>query len=226
MSCGVVDPPLKAWALAKPDVLVIEYHTWWPFVGDPFYQANEAEARDRVFYYNIVTLPSIQFDGTHSPPLLDPASYESLYQQRKALASSALIEFGGSYDASTRSGEVTATVTTESSLPGDWRLRIAIIESSIDLPAPNGILTHDDIFRRFVPDHQGTAIRLSGPLLDPVVVTRVFQLDSSWEVSNIKLVALLQQEDSHEIEQNVQIGIDELVPVEPTTWGSIKASFR
>ena len=88
-----MDPPLKEWIFSKPDVVAIEYHTSFPYAGDPFYLANPTEVNNRVFYNQISSTPSVRFDGPHIPAL-NPAGYEALYQQRKALGSRAVVELG------------------------------------------------------------------------------------------------------------------------------------
>jgi len=80
-----VDPPLKDWIFSKSDVVAIEYHTSFPYAGDPFYLANPAEANARVFYNQISFTPSIRMDGPSIPAANNPAAYEALYQQRKAI---------------------------------------------------------------------------------------------------------------------------------------------
>jgi hypothetical protein len=204
-----VDPPLKDWIFSKPDVVAIEYHTSFPYAGDPFYLANVPEQDNRVFYNQIFSTPSVRFDGPHSPPL-NPAGYEALYAQRKALGSRALIELAGTYDPATRNGEVTAQVIAESPIAGDWRLRVAITETDIQFMAPNGINVHHHVFRRFLPDTTGTAFAFSAPYPDTATVTLSFALASGWAQENVVLVAFLQEQGSRAVEQAGGIEVVEL----------------
>ena len=206
----MVDPPLKQWIFSKPDVVAIEYHTSFPYAGDPFYLANPAEVTARVFYNEIFATPSIRMDGPSIPAANNPTAYEVLYQQRKAIPSRARIELGGSYDPGTRAGEVSARVIAESAMPGDQRLRIALIENDIPYPAPNGIDIHHHVFRRLVPDTTGTVLAFAAPYPDTVLVDLPFAVAGDWVEENVELVAFLQEQGSRQIEQGAGAAITDL----------------
>jgi len=205
----VVDPPLKAWIFSKPDVVAIEYHTSFPYAGDPFYLANVPEQDNRVFYNQIFGVPSVRFDGPNAPAL-NPAGYEALYQQRKALGSRVRLDLAGDYDPGNRTGEVTALVIAETALPGNWRLRVALTESDIQYNAPNGINEHHHVFRRFAPDTTGTVVTFAAPYPDSVTITLPFALNVAWAAENIEAVAFLQEQGSRAIEQAGAIRVEEL----------------
>ena len=240
----MVDPPLKTWIFSKPDVVAIEYHTSFPYAGDPFYLANAPEVDNRVFYNQIFGTPSVRFDGPHAPTL-NPAGYEALYGQRKALGSRALIELAGQYDPATREGEAVAQVIAESPLAGTWRLRVAITETDIHYEAPNGINVHHHVFRRFVPDTTGTALTFAAPYPDTVRMTLSFSVAASWAQENVVLVAFLQEQGSREVEQagaiqvaDLPVGVgdepappapsaDQLLPVQPNPFrASAEVAFE
>ncbi len=206
----MVDPPLKSWILSKPDVVAIEYHTSFPYAGDPFYLANVPEQDNRVFYNQVFAAPAIRMDGPHIPAANNPTAYEDLYQQLKASPSRAVIELDGSYDPGTRAGQVTARVIAEEALAGDQRLRIAITESDIEYAAPNGINIHEHVFRRFVPDTAGTVLVFSAPYPDTATVSLPFTLDASWTEANVDLVAFLQEQGSRQIEQGARVAAADL----------------
>ena len=240
----MVDPPLKAWIFSKPDVVAIEYHTSFPYVGDPFYQANAPEVDNRVFYNQIFGTPSVRFDGPHAPTL-NPAGYEALYDQRKALGSRARIELAGQYDPATREGEAIAQVIAESPLAGNWRLRVAITETDIHYEAPNGINVHHHVFRKFVPDTTGTINTFAAPYPDTTRVMLPFTLAAAWVPENVVLVAFLQEQGSREVEQagaiqvaDLPVGVgeepappapsaDRLLPVQPNPFrASAEVAFE
>ncbi len=221
-----MDPPLETWIASHPDLVAIEYHTSFPYAGDPFYQANLPEQLNRVYYYPISFVPSIRLDGPHAPPQNDPSGYESLYQQRKSVPARARIEFAGAYDSGARSGQVTARVIAGESMPGDWRLRIAVTESDIQYAAPNGINLHHHVFRRFVPDTTGTAMAFAAPFPDTAAVTLPFALDAAWTAQNVDLVAFLQEQGSREIEQGAILMVPDLPVVAVGDGGSPAAPAR
>ena len=206
----MVDPPLKAWIFSKPDVVAIEYHTSFPYVGDPFYLANVPEQDNRVFYNQIFGVPAVRFDGPHQPPQLSPTGYEALYQQRKALGSRVRLDLAGDYDPGNRTGEVTALVIAETAVPGNWRLRVALTESDIHYNAPNGINEHHHVFRRFLPDTTGTLLAFAAPYPDSATVTLPFTLNVAWAAENVAAVAFLQEQGSRQVEQAGAIRVEEL----------------
>ncbi len=206
----MVDPPLKSWILGKTDVVAIEYHTSFPYAGDPFYLANVPEQENRVFYNQVFAAPAIRFDGPNIPTANNQTAYENLYQQRKAAPSRARIELGGDYDPVLRTGEVTARVIAESAISGDQRLRIALTESEIDYAAPNGINIHEHVFRRFVPDTAGTVIVFSAPYPDTMTVTLPFTVEPDWIETHVDLVAFLQEQVSRQIDQGAKVGVLDL----------------
>ncbi len=207
----MVDPPLKTWIFSHPDVVAIEYHTWFPYAGDPFYLANTQEVMNRVFYYEISSAPSIRMDGPYAPASFNPTAYENLYLQRKAVPSRVQLDLQGDYDPDLRTGTLTVQATAEESMPGDWRLRVAITESDIHYQAPNGINVHEHVFRRFLPDTTGTALSFPGPYPDTQMVDLPFTLDPGWAHENVHLVVFLQEQGSRAIEQAGAIGAFELV---------------
>jgi len=207
----MVDPPLKNWIFSKSDVVAIEYHTSFPYAGDPFYLPNIPEQNNRVFYYQVPSVPAIRIDGPHPPAQNNPAAYEDLYQQRKAIPARARLEIEGDYDLVLRTGTLTVRAIADESMPGDWRLRVAITESEIHYDAPNGINVHHHVFRRFLPDTTGTPLSFPGPFPDTQTVTLPFAIDSGWAHENVDLVVLLQEQGSREIEQGALAGVLELV---------------
>ncbi len=221
----MVDPPLKDWIFSKSDVVAIEYHTSYPYAGDPFYRANIDQQVERENYVFITHVPSIRFDGPHQPAGNSPAAYETLHGQRKAIPSRVSIDLTGSYDSVSRSGIATATITPEEALAGDWYLRMAIVQDEINYPAPNGINVHHHVFRRFLPDPTGTLVDLTTGT-EQVVVTQSFTVDPAWEATEFSVVAFLQEHLFKTIDQGAILHVDDLAPVEDVTWGRVKALFR
>jgi hypothetical protein len=207
----MVDPPLKNWIFSKPDVVTIEYHTSFPYAGDPFYLANIPEQQNRVFYYLVPSVPAVRIDGPHPPAGLNPTAYENLYQQRKAIPARARLELEGEYDLVSRTGTLTVRAIADESMPGDWRLRVAITESDIHYQAPNGINVHHHVFRRFAPDTTGTLLSFPGPFPDTETAVLPFAIDPGWAHENVDLVVMLQEQGSREIEQGGAIGVLDLV---------------
>jgi hypothetical protein len=210
-----VDPPLKTWIFAKPDVVAIEYHTHFPYPGDPFYLYAMPEQDARRQYYGVGSVPRVQMDGPDRPSPMSPTGYGALYQDHKAIPSAATLEMAVDFDGVTHEGTVEVSATVDAALPGDWRLRIALIQMSIHYEAPNGIDEHDHVFRRFVGGPEGTAVSFDGPFPQTIVVTLPFTVDADWPDEDMRLVALLQNDDDQWIDQGAITGLQPAVSTEP-----------
>jgi hypothetical protein len=219
-----MESPLREWIASKTDVLAIEYHTWWPYQGDPFYLANPTDQSDRVLFSGVISVPTVRIDGPGVPSSRDPVGYENLYLERKAQPSAVRLDLEGRYDPGSLSGTVTATIASEIDLPGKCDLWVAVIEDPIDFESPNGVYPQRHVFRTFLAESGRTRVQLSPKT--PTTVQLTFSLAPEWVPLNISLIAFLQgSEPNSEIEQAAVVHLGELVSVAPTTWGAIKASF-
>ena len=91
------------------------------------------------------------------------------------MASRVALTLGGSFDEMSGAGSITATITPDGALSGNWRLFVVLTESDIFESFPNGIDTHHDVFRRFVPGTDETPIQFSGAADPPIVLTLPFE---------------------------------------------------
>jgi hypothetical protein len=199
-----VDPPLKTWIASKPDVVAIEYHTPFPYPGDPFYLYNLEEQDARRAYYGVPGVPRIHMDGPDRPSQNNPAAYEALYAAHKAIPSVTDLSTDVAYDVVSRAGSISVTIDVAAPPPsGDWRLRVALTQSDIHFEAPNGIDVHHHIFRRFVGDAGGTPIVFSGPYPSTVQVMLPFTVDVEWPDDDVQLVVMLQNDADKRIDQAI-----------------------
>lgn len=220
-----MDPPLKSWIGSATRLVAIEYHTSFPYLGDPFYQANIEEQDARLFQSGITFVPSIRFDALHTPAASDPTAYGALLNERRAVPSGTTLDLAGTLDPAGRHGRLTVMVTPEEAMTGDWRLWVALIENAIEYEAPNGIDVHDQVFRDFLPDAEGTAIDLDAAGV-PVTVELDYTLDASWNELEVRFVAFVQEAGTRLVDQAAELRIGELTPVAATTWGAIKHLYR
>jgi hypothetical protein len=220
-----VDPPLKSWITSATRLVAIEYHTSFPYLGDPFYQANIEEQEARLLQSGVTFVPSIRFDALHTPAANNPTAYGALLTERRAVPSGTTVDLAGTLDPAGLDGRLTVTVTPGEAMPGDWHLWVAIIENAIDYEAPNGIDVHDQVFRDFLPDAEGTAIDLATAGA-PVTVELDYTLDASWNELEVRFVAFVQEATTRIVDQAGELRIGELTPVAPATWGAIKHLYR
>jgi hypothetical protein len=208
------------------ELVVIEYHAQVPYPGDPFFLANPDEQLARMGFYGVGSVPTIQMDGPNRSAR-DSTAYEDLFNERRGVPSRVSLSLDGRFDVSKGSGTLTVRVSPDGPFAGNWRLVIALTESEIFDPFPNGIDWHHDVFRRFVAGTDGVLVNFSGAGDPPIEITAPFDVDPSWVADNVKLVAMVQDLDSGQIEQAGAIAIDELssTPVVATSWGRIKEHY-
>ncbi|NNE08911.1 MAG: Omp28-related outer membrane protein, partial [Gemmatimonadetes bacterium] len=216
-----MDPVLKDFIFSKPDIVAVEYHTNFPYLGDVFYTPNPAENNARIQYYPINFVPSVRFDGSTNGTFTS-SEWQGHYDTRKAVPSRARIELSGSWDpgAAKTSGALQVRVIAETTLAGgDWRLRAAITESDIFYMAGNGINEHHHVMRKMLPDAGGTALSFAGPYPDTADVPLAFTIDPSWDPSEVAFAVFLQDDNTTEVEQSAQMPLNEItvdVPVGDT----------
>jgi len=129
----------------------------WPGANDPFFLYNTFDNGNRRGYYHVNAVPQAYIDG-----IVDPggsSGYWPAIQNRYSIDSPLDITLNGSYNPSTRDGtlDVTITATDNISLDGLF-LKIALIESEIYYPAPNGAVWHHQTMRQMFPYGLGTRI--------------------------------------------------------------------
>jgi PKD repeat protein len=190
-------------------VAVISYHS-----GDAFQNSYSSA---RISYYGITGFPTAEFDG-----LLEYVGgsgtqsmypyYLPLYQQRIAIPSSFTIDMygeniGSTYNVTLVLNKVAASsasnikahlVLTESNIPYAWQN-----QSEVDFAE-----------RLMVPDENGTAVDFTGNT--EVTLNLQFTVDAAWTLSNLELVAFLQDNNTQECLQGTKVLLSNLEPLAAT----------
>lgn len=173
-------------------VVEIAYHVWWPAPGnDPFYLANQNENRARVNYYAVDGTPTIFVDGTETG-----SSNLSSYVSSRLSVSSPL-QINLSFPSTNR---VRAVIRSTTTLSGNIRAFFVITESNIHYSAPNGRNIFNGVMRDIIPDTNGVPITISST--DSVVLEYPYTINSSWDLSNLKMVFFVQNRETKVVYQS------------------------
>ncbi len=189
------------------DVAVIEYHT------DDSY--TNAAALARKSYYGMGGIPDAYFDGIEnvgggSATQSMYSSYLPKYELRIAIASTVSIDWYGTHEGNTYT--VTATVMKHASVSNDLTLHFALTESGIQEAWQNQTELHW-VERWMQNDGDGIDITLSGPA--PVTQTVTFDIDPSWNLEELELVAFVQDNIDKEIQQAKKVMLENMPPPPP-----------
>jgi len=189
--------------------------------NDPFYRlASEA----RWDYYNIWILPRCYFDGVR----VDSAyQYKAAIENRLTVPSPLEISLSAVYDSLTGGGQIIARVEAIDSVGGqDLRLRCGLIESGLVYQGKR----YQEIFVDMFPDAGGISFDIeSGEIFQDTVD---FDLDellipedcSDIDTLEIACVAWVQDDNSKEVHQSVQISLD-LPPASPVMVTDLTAAL-
>lgn len=187
-------------AYAPGLVINVQPHVWWPGATDPFYLLTQVESASRVSYYDVNGVPTTVCDGvpisTHSYAALEAAAAHSVIQD-----SPLAISFEQSSDGS----NVTLRVWVEAQgvVPvGDYRLRVALVESEIVTPTPPGANGETEFYytmRRMLPTAIGTTVTLAE--WEPETYEWTTAIDPAWDYSRVHAVAWIQENLTEEVLQ-------------------------
>lgn len=172
-------------------IAVIENHN-----GDIFAYTY---SNTRNAFYGISGYPTAIFDGcvqyvggSTSQSLF--STYNPLFQQRLAIPSPLVINLEKTYNSSTHSGTVKATIVNEGTTTITGKAHIVITELVVPY-SWRGLPSCDFVNRDMRPDANGTPVEIDGG--DSVVVEQTFNINPSWasttnEVTNYEIVCFVQ----------------------------------
>ncbi len=165
------------------------------------------------YYYNNYT-PHLFMDGHHDLRS-NTEIWANAINNESSVYSPLIIELSGSYNENERSGVLRVHILAESD-PGlsNLKLRVALIESGINLLAPNGTIIHNQTFRDMFPSTAGQSFTINpGETRDFFVD---YSVPSPIVVENSFLVAFVQSDQNREILQGAKSAINELAPIDTT----------
>ncbi len=191
---------------------MIVCHGWWPGGGDPFYNANIQENRDRIEYYGVTGVPHVRVDGIGNGGSNGP--WEQMGLDRYAVDSPLTIELGGAMSGDTV-GVITAEILNTSASAVTGTLHFVLIED--DLTYSSRPYSH--VMRDFFPGGtEGEIITF----LPGVPVSRAVPctLRTTWVRENMEVIAFVQDDGTTEVYQAGRIFF-ELDEPELVVHGSI-----
>jgi hypothetical protein len=187
----------------ETNIIDLHYHTAEPS-DDPMNEDNPVVSNTRQFYYGVSDVPySIINGGTLSNQRIDFDRYqlqenriitESLYDSDFTLEVRSMLEENTLY--------AQILITALQNVPlTELSVRIAVIESIIQIDAGNGEIQYRNVVKTILPTAAGTTIYREWNIDDIVAVTDSWVLENVYNPDNVRVVAFIQNETTKEIYQ-------------------------
>ncbi|MCX7878018.1 MAG: Omp28-related outer membrane protein [Ignavibacteria bacterium] len=178
-------------------VVIISYHTKYPFILDSLYRANIEHNQGRADYYGVNYTPQARLNGNIN--LANFSASDSTAQINFAFNTTRYLNIALSNDfsSSSDSGTVPAVITPVNQISAtDLVLHIVITENHVPyITAPNGIKYPNDVMRYMITGRDGEAISLGSG----ITVTKRYGIAQNWKEDDCYLNVFVQSTSSKEI---------------------------
>jgi thiol-disulfide isomerase/thioredoxin len=169
-------------------VVILSYHTRYPYIFDSLYRANLPQNQGRADYYSINTTPNGRLNGLSMDQFSAStwgAQINAEFNTMKYLNITASVDFDTALD----SGTVTANISLVNALPSsNTVIHMVITEDNISyVTAPNGITSPDDVMRYMITGKDGESISVGQN-----IVTKSFGTAPLWNANNCHIVIFIQ----------------------------------
>lgn len=135
------------------------------------------------------------------------------------------IQLSGEYSEESRQGTLDITITAiEDAYWDSLYLRIALTESDIYWPAPNGANWHHQVMRDMIPNAQGQSIEISYG--ETIELSQNFFCPDTLVQENCELVVWVQCDYIREVYQAARVGVTELGQVSVDDETIIPSEFK
>ncbi len=213
-------PCAGSWAILGPmieddytteELSVIVYHMNWPTPGnDPWYAANPDENFSRRSYYSVNSVPDIFIDGVLGPNTHDESAIANAISQRAVIESSLDMDLAAWYDGTDINVEL--AVTSDEGI-ASAKLHLVLCETYVlwNSPAPNGMTAFHYPMVDMEPNGNGQTFEISANTTNDYEAT--FPMNDDWDITNITVVAFVQQNGTSEVLQSTNAAIDINVPM-------------
>lgn len=203
MPCAQQNPAFDSLLEANIDCLaVIKYHTRWPLATDPMYLSNAADIDARTGFYNVATVPTAILDGNryYSAP---SGINQNIINQLLNIPPRFEMQIGS--EVHPGDNKITVRVEGEavSSVGGDLRLFVALVERETHFDAPPGTNGETDflhVLKEFLTDASGLDLG-SLEMGDHFDYTFDSKSTDNQCIENLSAIAWIQNYNTHEVYQ-------------------------
>jgi hypothetical protein len=203
--CAGFNPTAEAyWEANQDQVVAIAYHVWWPGANDPFYQDNTAEQQARTNSYGCNSVPWTTIDGNKYNTNPNMGSIQNAINNQLAIPAPFSIDLNHSMSGDNSTVTVTMDITCTDDISANMVAHIVVIETVVDFSSPpgsNGETHFTRIFKKFLPNQNGTALPSSMSVDETFQVVESWELANFYDFTNLAVVAFVQNPGSKEVYQ-------------------------
>jgi hypothetical protein len=178
-------------------VIIISYHTRYPYSFDSIYQANVSQNENRsTTYYGVFFTPQSRIDGTTTGQF---SSSNWTAQMNSQLNTTRYLDIAlsNSYNAGNDTGTVTANITLVSALPStDNIIHMVITENNVSYPtSPNGIAKPNDVMRYMITGKDGEAVTVG----QNTAVVKNYGIKPNWKSGDCYINVFVQSVSTKQV---------------------------
>jgi thiol-disulfide isomerase/thioredoxin len=178
-------------------VIIISYHTKYPFIFDSLYRANIEHNQGRADYYGVNYTPQARLNGDIN--LANFSSSDWTAQINYAFFTTKYLDIflGNDFNNLTDSGTVTAVINTVNTIPAnDLVIHFVITENNVPyITAPNGIKYPDDVMRFMITGKDGEPLSLGGN----TTISKRYHIRPNWNTDECYLNVFIQSTSTKQI---------------------------
>lgn len=177
-------------------VIILSYHTKYPYILDSLYRANIPQNQGRSDYYGVNNTPQGRLNGI-SMGQYSSSTWSAQINAEFKTTNYLNITLDNVYDVNLDTGTVTANIQLANALPSSNAvIHMVIMENNVFYPtAPNGITQPDDVMRYMITGTGGQAITIGANNS----VSMNYGLNSRWVPEECYIVVFIQNPDTKQV---------------------------
>lgn len=178
-------------------VIIVSYHTRYPYSFDSLYRANVPQNEYRsTTYYGVLFTPQCRIDGVNSGQF-SSTNWSAQINAEFKTAKYLNVVLSNSFDPGTDSGNVTANISLVSAMPSsDNVVHILITENNISyITSPNGITQPDDVMRYMITGQEGESINVG----QNTTVTKPYTIAPNWDPDECYITVFVQSVSTKQV---------------------------
>lgn len=178
-------------------VIIISYHTKYPYIFDSLYRQNVLQNDTRANYYGVTSTPKGTVDGISMGTAFAADEWSGQINAEFKTTAYLDIELINTFDPNTDSGTVTANITSLAGLPvSDNVIHFIITQNNVSyVTAPNGIKYPNDVMRYMITGSDGEDITVGSSN----TVVKTYGISQNWNADDCYITVFVQSKSTKQV---------------------------